>query len=138
MSRVKTLSERALQALGFELGGIALSTPLFAWLMGAPWLAMGVLTVANCLLALAWNIAFNALFERWLRYRRARAGLASRLLHAVAFEGGLAVFCIPLAAWWLGIGLVAAMRLECGLVLFYLPYTYVYHLGYDTIRARWV
>ncbi|WP_342746335.1 chlorhexidine efflux transporter [Thiomonas intermedia] len=42
---------------------------------------------------------------------------------------------MPLAALWLGISLVAAVMLDIGLLLFFLPYTYIYHWAYDSVRA---
>ncbi len=38
--------------------------------------------------------------------------------------------------WWLGIGLWEALTLDIGLILFYLPYTYIYSLVYDTLRKN--
>lgn len=57
-----------------------------------------------------------------------------RGLHAVGFEGGLVVIVVPLAAWWLGISLWQAFLLDISLLLFFLPYTYVYNLVYDKLR----
>jgi uncharacterized membrane protein len=43
---------------------------------------------------------------------------------------------VPLAAWWLGISLWAAFLLDIGIVLFFLPYTFLYNLAYDRLRVR--
>lgn len=136
----KSLRERALQALGFELLAIALSTPLLAWAMDAHWQTMGVITVATCVIALIWNVLYNRTFD-WLLQRMGRVKTASvRLVHALLFEGGLVVFCVPFAAWWLSISLWQALLMEIGLLLFFLPYTYLYHWAYDSLRGpvqRW-
>ncbi|WP_085317050.1 PACE efflux transporter [Derxia lacustris] len=138
MSLHKSTTERVLQALGFEALAILIATPLFAWAMGTPLMQMGVLTLANCVIAMLWNVGFNTIFDRALR----RAGRAKtvplRVLHAVLFEAGLFAATLPLAMWWLGVGLSEAFALEVGMVLFFMPYAYVYHWGYDVARARLV
>lgn len=45
---------------------------------------------------------------------------------------------VPLIAAWLKISLVQAFWLDIGVLLFFLPYTYVYHWGYDVLRERFV
>ena len=133
----KSVAERVIQALSFELLGIVLSTPLFAWLTHTPWLAMGLLTIANCMLALMWNVVFNGLFDRWRRRAGRSMTLMLRVAHMLLFEGGLAVVCVPFAAWWLHLEWWPALRLDTGLLMFFLPYTYLFHLSYDLARARW-
>ena len=59
-----------------------------------------------------------------------------RVLHAFGFEFGLILIVIPLAAWWLSIGLWEAFVLDIALVLFYLPYAFFYNLAYDRSRPR--
>ena len=134
MIMVKSTRERVFQALLFELLAVALCTPLFAWLMHKTLFDMGVVTVVNCLLALVWNVIFNAGFDRL----RARLGWQQnpwvRGLHAVLFEGGLIVISVPLIAWWLNMRLVDALWLDLGVLLFFLPYTYVFHWLYDHAR----
>ena len=136
MGTAKSVWERSLQAIGFELGGIVVVTPLFAWLMDLPWERVGWLSVANCLLALGWNVLFNAAFDRFI----GRCGLskttALRVAHAVLFEGGLMLFCLPLAMVWLSLDFFAALKLDIGLNAVFLPYTYLYHSLYDFGRQR--
>lgn len=131
----KSTRERLLQALGFEILAVVLSTPLFAWIMATPWAHMGALTVANSVIAVLWNMIFNATFDRYAKRNALRMGMAWRAAHAVLFEGGLFLITVPLAAWWLDIHLVAAVLLDIGLLLFFLPYTYAYHWAYDTMRV---
>jgi uncharacterized membrane protein len=87
------------------------------------------------MLAMTWNVIFNALFDRIER----RLGLVRtfrvRAVHALAFEAGLIVTVVPLAAWWLNISLLDAFLLDIGVVLFFLPYTFLFNLGYDKLRV---
>ena len=51
------------------------------------------------------------------------------------FEIGLLLVVVPLAAWWLGIGLWEAFLLDIAIALFFLPYTFIFNWSYDHIRA---
>jgi uncharacterized membrane protein len=136
MGTDKSITERVFQAVGFELLAIVICTPLLAWVMDKPMLDMGVVTMAIAALALAWNVLFNGLFDRLLK-RLAMARTAwVRVVHALLFEGGLVALGVPLIAWWLDISLWQAFVLDIGVLLFFLPYTYVYHWVYDVVRER--
>lgn len=132
----KSLKERALHALLFEMIGVVLFAPALAWLLGHSLGRMGAMTVMISTVAMLWNMLFNAGFDRL----RARLGFAMtfkiRALHALSFEAGLIVAVVPLAAWWLSISLLEAFWLDIGLLLLFLPYTMVFNLAYDKVRAR--
>ncbi|MFJ2365156.1 multidrug/biocide efflux PACE transporter [Pseudomonas sp. NPDC087697] len=138
MSTNKSFTERVFQAIGFELLAVLLCTPLLAWLMDKPVVDMGVATIAIGLIALAWNVLFNGLFDRLLKRLALVPSAATRVLHALLFEGGLVAVSVPLIAWWLNVSLLQALILDIGVLLFFLPYTYVYHWAYDVVRERWV
>ncbi len=133
----KTPLERVFHALAFEFIATLICAPLFSWLMGLPLTQMGMLTILFALVAMAWNMVFNAAFERIERRCGWTRTLAVRAAHAVAFEGGLVVLLAPLGAWWLGVSLLEALMLDIGLTLFFLPYTFFYNLAYDQLHARW-
>lgn len=138
MNLKKSKTERFLHALTFEVIAIAICAPLGAWLLGYSLAHMGILTLMISLLAMAWNMAFNALFDSAQRRWGFTRNLKARAVHAVLFEIGLIMAVVPLAAWWLDISLWAAFVLDIGIVLFFLPYTFVFNWAYDTLRARWV
>ena len=132
----KSLKERALHASLFELIGVLVFAPGLAWVLGESLGRMGAMTVMISTVAMLWNMLFNAGFDRL----RARLGFAMslkvRALHALSFEAGLIVAVVPLAAWWLSISLLEAFVLDIGLLLLFLPYTLVFNLVYDKVRAR--
>ena len=136
MSLQKSVKERFFHALGFEVLAIAICAPLGAWLLGYPLAHMGALTLMISLIAMAWNMVFNAVFDAAQRRLGFSRTLAMRAVHAVVFEMGLIVVVVPLAAWWLDIGLWEAFVLDIGIVLFFLPYTFVFNWTYDHVRAR--
>ncbi|HEF4762531.1 TPA: multidrug/biocide efflux PACE transporter [Pseudomonas putida] len=132
----KSITERIFQAIGFELLAILICTPLLAWIMDKPMLDMGVVTIAMAALALAWNVVFNGYFDRVLKRFAIAHNAWTRVVHALLFEGGLVALGVPLIAWWLNISLLEAFVLDIGVLLFFLPYTYVYHWVYDVMRER--
>ncbi|MBN3965890.1 multidrug/biocide efflux PACE transporter [Pseudomonas gregormendelii] len=136
MSTDRSITERVVQAVGFELLAIVICTPLLAWVMDKPMLDMGVVTMAIAALALAWNVLFNGMFDRLLTRLAIVRTAWVRVVHALLFEGGLVALGVPLIAWWLDISLWQAFVLDIGVLLFFLPYTYVYHWVYDVIRER--
>ncbi|MCU7215558.1 multidrug/biocide efflux PACE transporter [Pseudomonas sp. VE 196-7] len=138
MTASKSITERILQAIGFECLAILICTPLLAWIMDKPLLDMGAVTVLIAALALAWNVLFNGFFDRMLKRLHVAHNAWTRVVHALLFEGGLIVMGVPLIAWWLSVSLWQAFLLDIGVLLFFLPYTYVYHWGYDVVRERFV
>jgi uncharacterized membrane protein len=136
MSPTKSITERVCQALGFEGLALLICTPLLVWITGRPALEMGAVTLGLSLLALTWNIIFNSLFDRLKVRLQLSGGAGTRVLHALMFEGGLIIVAVPLIAAWLNISLMQAFMLDIGVLLFFLPYTYVYHWGYDVLREK--
>ncbi|WP_313070416.1 PACE efflux transporter [Melaminivora sp.] len=117
----------------YELIAIAASTLLFM-AIGQEVAASGVMSVVASTLAVLWNVAFNHLFERWESRQRVRGRSAlRRVVHALGFEGGLALMLIPLMAWWFGVGLWQATLMEAGLLVFFLVYTYAFNWAFDRI-----
>jgi len=137
-SQNKSLTERILHAVGFEVLLLALSAPLGAWLLDRSTAQVGLLSLIISLTAMLWNVIYNAVFDRlWPAARVARTFWV-RALHAGGFEGGLALVCIPLTALMLRMSLTEAFMVEIGLVLFILPYTMAYNWIYDVARERWI
>lgn len=92
------------------------------------------LAVGSSAIAVAWNLAFNALFERWEARQRVRGrSAARRVAHAIGFEGGLLLWLVPFFAWWLGVSLWQALLMDLGLLLFFLVYTYVFTWLFDRL-----
>ncbi|MFC5520191.1 multidrug/biocide efflux PACE transporter [Polaromonas jejuensis] len=135
MSLQKSAKERFFHALGFEVLAIAICAPLGAWLLGYSLGHMGLLTLMISLVAMSWNMVFNALFDRAQQRMGFQRTLVARAVHSVLFEVGLLLAVVPLAAWWLGIGQWEAFVLDIGIALFFLPYTFVFNWTYDQVRA---
>lgn len=135
MNHSKSFKERFLQALGFELLAILICAPVGAWLLDTSLTHTGVLTGMISLMAMAWNIIFNIGFDKLQCHMGFERKLLARIAHAVSFEAGLILAVVPVAAWWLKIGLLEAFLLDIGIVLFFLPYTFIFNWVYDKARA---
>ena len=115
--------------------GLAIAFVTVAFVAGDQSLgsASGV-AVGSSLIAVLWNLLFNALFERWEARQPVRGRSARRrAAHAVGFEGGLVVMLVPFFAWWLEVSLWQAFVLDLGLLLFFLVYTFVFNWTFDRV-----
>jgi len=117
----------------YELIAILASSLLFMAIgQGAG--ASGAMAVVPSTLAIVWNVTFNHLFEKWEAGQSVKGrSAARRVVHAVGFEGGLALALIPLMAWWFDVSLWEATLMEAGLLLFFLVYTYLFNWAFDRI-----
>ncbi|WP_341871309.1 PACE efflux transporter [Salinivibrio costicola] len=95
----------------------------------SPWRDGAIFSV----LATFWNYVYNIGFDKAMLARRGSVikTLPLRLLHAVLFEAGLLVATIPFIMWWLSMSFWQALRMDIGLVIFYLIYAFVYNWLYD-------
>lgn len=132
---MRNTADRIRQAVSFELIGILIVTPLFAWAFDHPLGDMGVLVVLGATAATTWNYIFNLIFDHVLNWRRGdiRKSLPLRVVHAVLFEATLLVLLLPLFAWWLGVSLIAALLMEFSFAAFYMIYAFVFTWGYDSL-----
>mgnify|MGYP001106389178 CR=1 FL=1 len=117
----------------YELIAILASSLLFMAIgQGAG--ASGAMAVVASTLAIVWNVTFNHLFEKWEAGQSVKGrSAARRVVHAVGFEGGLALALIPLMAWGFDVSPWEATLMEAGLLLFFLVYTYLFNWAFDRI-----
>jgi uncharacterized membrane protein len=121
-------------AVLFETLGTLVATA-YLWLVSDASAASSLtLSILTATIALCWSYVFNSIFEAW-ETRQAVKGrsLKRRTAHALLFEGGLVLICIPVMAWWLQVGLVEALFYEAGLIAVFIAYTYLFTWGFDRI-----
>lgn len=118
----------------FEVLGILFATLVLMALSGGE--AQESLPVAIIVssVAVIWNFIFNTLFESWeSRSQIKERTLKVRVIHAIGFEGGLFLFCLPIYMLWYGVGIWTALTMEAALLLFFLVYTFVFTLAFDQV-----
>lgn len=132
---MRSAADRIRQAASFELIGILIVTPLFAWAFDHAIGDMGVLVVLGATAATTWNYVFNLIFDHLLIWRCGDVfkTLPIRVVHAVLFEVTLLALLLPLFAWWLDVSLVAALLMEISFAAFYMVYAFVFTWGYDSL-----
>lgn len=93
-----------------------------------------LIAMVTAAIAVAWNVIWNHLFERW-EARQAQRGrsLWRRIAHAFGMEGGLVLILVPLFAWWFEVSLWQAFIMDLWLLLFFLGYTFVFNWTFDRI-----
>ncbi len=134
---LRSLPDRLRQIVLFEVGGLLLITPPFAWASGVPASeSLGLLAVLAAIAAL-WNGAYNTAFD-WIEGRRTgrtadRRPFAVRCLHACGFEGGLLLLTLPVIVWWTALPWIDALIADIGLALAYTAYALLFNLGYDRL-----
>lgn len=129
------MRDRARQILLFEIGGLLLVSPPFAWASGERLSASAGLLAVLALIAALWSALFNTAFDYCeSRFAHRRADLRPpwlRVTHALAFEGGLVVLTLPVVMAWTGMTWLSALLADIGLALAYVIYAFFFHLGYD-------
>jgi uncharacterized membrane protein len=127
-------SRRILQAVLYEVIAIAVVGPALGLAFDKPQMSTFGLAAVLSTIALAWNYAFNWMFERWeSRQRVAGRSFARRLAHGAGFEGGLAVILVPVMALWLDISPALAFVANLGLLVFFFVYAIAFTWAFDRV-----
>jgi len=129
-----SFTERMVHAVGYEIFAVLLCAPLLSWIMGKSLATAGTLAVTLSVIAMIWNMVYNALVDRFVATPRIQWKALARFAHGLGFEAGLVVWCLPVAAWMLDISLLQAFMVELGFFVIILPYTVLYNWAFD--RAR--
>ncbi|MEN8626300.1 PACE efflux transporter [Psychrobacter proteolyticus] len=86
------------------------------------------------LAAIIWNFVYNTAFETWEQRRHiAERTLLIRSAHALIFEIGLVLICLPIYIVWYDVGLIEAFMMEAALMVFFLIYNFVFTFIFDKI-----
>ena len=132
---MRKTADRIRHALLFELIGIALATPLGAFVFQLHAGDSAVIVVGSATIAMGWNYVYNLGFDHAMTAWRGST-LKTPLIrvgHAVLFELGLLVMLMPLIAWYLGVSLWQALVMDIAFALFYMGYALVFNWAYDRV-----
>jgi uncharacterized membrane protein len=127
--------DRVRHAISFELGGLALISPLGAWAFEMPVADITVVRMACALIATLWTYLYNLVFDTLLQRMTGSTekSVPVRVLQAVLFEAGLLAMLTPLLAWYLDIDLLHAFLMDVAFALFYVGYAFVFNWAYDCV-----
>ena len=127
-------SRKIIYAVSFEALGTLVATIALMLMSDADAGSSLVLSILTATIALSWSFVFNTVFEAWEGRQPVKGrSLRRRTAHALLFEGGLVLICIPVMAWWLQVGYLEALVYEAGLIALFIVYTYAFTWGFDRI-----
>jgi uncharacterized membrane protein len=133
-SSMQGIKRKAVYVIVFEAIAILICTVSFALASDKSVTHAGALSIANSIIAVAWNLMFTTAFEAWEARQITRGrSIRRRIAHAVVFETGLLVLLVPLTAWWLDITMMQAFVLDIGLAGLFLVYTFAFNWSFDRI-----
>jgi uncharacterized membrane protein len=135
--KLRSFRDRLRQIALFEIGGLLLITPPFAWASGVPIRESIGLLALLALVAAIWNGTYNTFFD-WFEGRLTgrtadRRPFRLRCIHAVGFEGGLLLMTLPVIVWWTHLGWVEALIADIALAIAYTTYALLFNMGYDRV-----
>jgi uncharacterized membrane protein len=136
--RLRTLRERVIQVIAFEVGGLLLAVPLYILMFEESAAGSALLLSVLAASVMVWSPIHNTLFD-WADGRLS-GRLASdrlhrwRVVHAASHEVTSMLVTLPLIVAMTGLGIKEALALDVGLTLFYAAYAYVFHLVFDLVR----
>ena len=134
MITLSPIKRRLLYVSVFEILGIVFATLVLMALSGSDAKQSLPVAIIVSTAAVVWNFIYNTLFEAWEARRHIQARTFKiRTAHAIGFEGGLFVFCLPVYMLWYGVGIWTALTMEAALLLFFLVYTFVFTLLFDQV-----
>ena len=135
---IRNLRERVIQTLWFELLGLALVAPLFAYFSDATAGDSFVLLLVLAIVVTLWSGLYNSAFD--LAELRLAGRVASdrphrrRVLHTLGLETSAIVLTWPLVVTFTRLAWHEALFADIGLTLAYVAYGYVFHLAFDRLR----
>ena len=129
-------TRKIVYAVLFESLAVVISTFMFAYMAQAGTEESFVLSVLVSLIALTWNFTFNTAFE----FIEDKLGFKRtpfvRCVYSFLFEGGLVAACVPLYMFWYDMGFLQALGMELSILVFFLVFTYVFSLTFDSFVLR--
>jgi len=135
---LRSLRERALQTLCFEITGLALVVPVYSFATDHSSVDSMLLMVLLSLVILLWCPVHNTVFDVVeLRLSNRKASDRPhwlRITHAVSHEITAIFLTCPIVMLVARMSLAEALAINIGLTVFYTAYAYIFHLIYDRLR----
>lgn len=133
MITLSPIKRRIVYVVIFEIIAIISSTYVLMLLSDSDVAESLPVAVMVSVAAVIWNFIYNTAFEAWERRRQVSRTLFIRIIHALGFEGGLVLICLPIYMIWYDVGVLKAFVMEAALLLFFLIYTFIFTLGFDKV-----
>lgn len=137
MITLNPLLRRIVYVAIFEFFGVIFSTFILMAIINGDALESLPVAVMVSTAAVIWNFIYNTGFEAWeYRNKISVRTFAIRTIHAIGFEGGLVLICLPIYMLWYSVGVWMALTMEFAILLFFLVYTFLFTLAFDQVFTR--
>ena len=127
---------RWVHALSYEVILLVIIALVLSYVFEMPMQVTGGLGIAMAVTSVLWNMLFNHYFEKFEAKQQLQRTFKIRILHAIAFEGGLMLATIPMVAYALEISLLQAILIDLLMTLSILLYTFIFQYCYDHVEAK--
>jgi uncharacterized membrane protein len=135
---LRSARERLLQTLLYEVGGLLLVLPCYAFVTGHAFADSLVLLVAVSIATMTWacvhNIGFDYMEAAFTGRVASDRPQILRLTHAASTEVTSILVTTPVIVLVSGFGWWQALFVDIGLTFFYAAYAYGFHLVFDAFR----
>lgn len=132
---MRTLADRIRHTVFFEGIALLLIMVFGSYVTGHDMQSLGLIGIIMSLVAMAWNLAYNWLFDKVHHaYRPGETKtLGLRIVHAILFEAVLLLIGVFVVLTFLDITFMEALMLDIGFSVFFLIYAFIYNWLYDII-----
>ena len=127
---------RWVHALSYEVILLVIIALALSYVFEMPMQVTGGLGIAMAVTSVLWNMLFNHYFEKFEAKHQLQRTFKIRILHAIAFEGGLMLATIPMVAYALEISMLQAILIDLLMTLSILLYTFIFQYCYDHIEVK--
>ena len=127
---------RWIHALSYEVILLVIIALVLSYVFEMPMQVTGGLGIAMAVTSVLWNMLFNHYFEKLEAKHQLRRTFKIRVLHAIAFEGGLMLATIPMVAYALEKSMMQAFLIDLLMTLSILLYTFIFQYCYDHVEAK--
>ena len=135
---LRSLRERVIQTLTYELIGLSVISPLVAKFNAMETVSSAVLLILVAATCLAWAPLHNIMFDLadWHCSRRVASDRPQcwRIFHAVSLEATSTLVTVPVIMVFTGYSFWQSLLIDVSLTLAYSAYAYLFHLTYDRLR----
>lgn len=134
MITLSPFKRRLVYVTVFEILAVIFSTLILMALSGSDAHDSLPVAIMVSFTAVVWNYIYNSLFEMWERRNHVMdRSIRLRCFHALGFEAGLILFCLPIYMLWYNVGVWEAFIMESILLAFFLVYTFVFTWFFDKL-----
>jgi uncharacterized membrane protein len=134
----RSVRERIVQSVLYEVIALVGLTPVYAWALDLPldnsFVTMGMISLAVIVWVAIYNAVFDRLMYRWSGRLAHQKTQSLRVFHAVLYEVSVTFIAVPIILIMSGKSLWIALAADIGFSFIFAVYTYVFYLIYDTLR----